>query len=66
MAITKSELERLPQAGPTAPCPHCGKILPIQFADTMVDGNWVPSKMLGFVKCANNSFLASIHGRLLA
>lgn len=47
-------------------CPHCGDQHPVQYGDKIEkDGTKTPSKLLGFYKCGDNSYLCSIDGKSL-
>ena len=66
-AIGNDELKKLPNAGDMAKCPGCGKAHVIKYGDKIEkDGTKTPSKLLGFVKCGEDSYMVSINGKLLA
>ena len=60
------ELESLPSVGKTAKCPNCGKMHKVKYGKKVLkDGTKVPSDMLGFIKCGNKFYLASIDNKLI-
>ena len=72
-AIGNDELELLPAAPEAITCPHCGSEHPIEYGTSRTlkkDGSgWtdpVPSKLLGFYKCGDTSYLATLNGKLIA
>jgi hypothetical protein len=61
-AIGNEELADLPQVdGETVPCPHCGELRKLTYGTT----NGVENRLLGFVKCGDVSYLATLGGKLL-
>ena len=49
-----------------ARCPNCGQLHEVIYADVVKeDGTRVPSKLLGTVNCAGQSYLVSLGGRLI-
>ena len=50
-------------------CPHCGQVHEIEYGTSktlLPDGTWsepVPSKLLGFYRCGEKLYLASLSGR---
>jgi hypothetical protein len=66
IAISNNELEYLSSVGRTAKCPNCGKMHKVKYGKKVLkDGTKVPTNMLGFVKCGNNSYLVSIEDKLI-
>jgi hypothetical protein len=57
--------------GETITCPHCGGTHEIEYGTKktlQADGTWseaVTSKLLGFYKCGDDLYLASLNGRAL-
>jgi len=49
--------------GEEALCTRCGETHTVEYGTKTVEGKQVPSKMLGFVKCGENSYLVSINGK---
>lgn len=61
-AIGNNELADLPTAdGETVPCPHCGEARPLSYGTC----NGVENRLLGFVKCGDATYLATLGGKLL-
>jgi hypothetical protein len=66
-AIGNDELKNLPEAGKTVKCKKCGKNHKIRYGNKVEkDGTKTPSKLLGFIKCGKDTYLASVNGKLLA
>ena len=57
--------------GESIDCPRCGKSHPIEYGTSKTrqpDGRWSkpkPSKLLGFYKCGDKLYVASLNGRKL-
>ena len=63
VAYGNNELDEKETAGKDAVCPNCKKKHTITFGTDAETGK--TSKMLGFVKCGEESYLVSINGKLL-
>ena len=64
IAIGNDELGE--EAGENVTCPNCGKKHKIEYGEKKnKKGEWKPSKMLGFVKCGEKSFLVTINNKLI-
>lgn len=63
IAIGNGELDAKPKAGKTTPCRTCKKKHKIIFGKDSKTG--LVSKLLGFYKCGDKTFLASIDGKLM-
>lgn len=46
-------------------CSKCGGSHTVQYGTTQENGKTVPSKTLGFYKCGDSSYMATIKGKLL-
>ena len=65
-AIGNNELEKLKPVGETAKCPKCKKRHKVEYGKKkMPDGHYEETKMLGFVKCGEDSYLVSVNGKEL-
>ena len=52
--------------GETAPCPRCSETHTVKYGETVnKDGTRSPSKLLGFVKCGEDSYLVAVAGKLM-
>ena len=66
IATSNNELEYLSSVGRTAKCPNCSKMHKVKYGKKVLkDGTKVPTNMLGFIKCGNKFYLASIDNKLL-
>ena len=61
IAYGNNELAEKPDAGELAKCPKCEKQHKIKFGT--VGGK--ENKMLGFISCGKEAYLATINGKLL-
>jgi len=61
LAVGNEELGKA--VGTKATCPHCGKKHTIKYGKRKEGNKWVPSKMLGFVKCGKEAYLVAINGK---
>lgn len=61
LAIGNDELGK--DIGTHAPCPKCKKKHKVEYGNRILEnGDKVPSKTLGFVKCGKDSYLVAIEG----
>ena len=66
VAVGKHELGE--PVGETVPCPHCGAEHAVEYGTSrrlLPDGTWSkpePSKLLGFYRCGDSLYLASVDG----
>ena len=51
--------------GEYALCPRCKRERPVQYGKELIDGKFVPSKLLAYVQCCDNTFLVGIKGRII-
>ena len=65
LAIGSDELDDMPELGPTVECWRCGATHAVEYADAIVDGKPVPSKLLAFFRCGGESYMCGIKGREL-
>jgi hypothetical protein len=64
IAIGNDELGE--PVGETATCPHCSEAHVVKYGETVnPDGTKTPSRLLGFVKCGEDSYLVAVAGQLM-
>lgn len=63
-AIGADELKEKQDLGDFILCKHCGQRHIIEYGHTVKeDGTKVPTKLLAFYKCGENTYLAGINGK---
>ena len=63
-SLSNDELENYIPVKKTIKCDKCKKEHPILFGDKVnKDGTKSPSKLLGYYKCSDKTYLASIAGK---
>jgi len=64
IAFGNDELEKMPDLGKEAVCPHCGKKHKVEYGKKVLgDGTKVEDKTLAYVQCGDEVYLVGVNGK---